>query len=273
MSNNPLKQYFRRPAIYIRLPSQGKYYDSSVVEIPVNEEIPVYPMTAIDEITSKTPDAVINGQAVVDILQSCIPNIKNAWKINIIDLDYLIVAIRIATNGEFAEINSKCSNCDNEMSFDVNLMSLLGDVQKTFSDFIDIGELKIVFKPLEYEELNKNSMKQYEVQKMMIMLQDYEDGEQKTELLKDALQSMNALITDVVVSTIKMIVTPETTVVDKEHIKEYLLNCDKQTSNLIKNHSANLKNSNQLKPIHIKCTNCGHEYDHNLIVNITDFFD
>lgn len=274
MSNNPLKQYFRRPAIYIRLPSQGKYYDQSVIEIPENGELPVYPMTAIDEITSKTPDAVLNGQAVVDILQSCIPSIKNGWKINIIDLDYLIVAIRVASSGELAEISTTCPNCENEMAFDVNLMSLLGNTGTgVFEDTINVGELKIVFKPLDYGELNKNSLQQYEVQKLMVMLRDYEDGDKKTELLKNALQSMNNLITDMVVSTIKMIQTPETVVVEKEFIKEYLLNCDKSTSNMIKNHSSNIKTANQLKPIPVKCTNCAHEYDHTLVLNITDFFD
>ena len=32
----------------------------------------------IDEITFKTPDALLNGQATVDVIQSCIPNIKDA---------------------------------------------------------------------------------------------------------------------------------------------------------------------------------------------------
>lgn len=274
MSNNPLKQYFRRPSIYIRLPSEGKYYDSSIVDIPENGEIPVYPMTAIDEITSKTPDAVMNGQAVADIIQSCIPNIKNAWKINIIDLDYLIVAIRVASSGEFTEISTKCPSCENEMNYDVNLMSLLGkNNSNSFSDTLNVGELRIVFEPLEYAEVNKNNLAQYDIQKLMIMMQDYEDGEAKTEMLKNALKSMSELITDIVVGTIKMIITPETQVTEKEYIKEFLLNCDKNTNNMIKEHSASIKSANQLKPIHVKCSNCAHEYDHTLVLNITDFFD
>jgi hypothetical protein len=50
---NPLKQYFRRPAIYLRLPSNGKFYSQGAIDLPDNKEIPVYPMTAIDEITTK----------------------------------------------------------------------------------------------------------------------------------------------------------------------------------------------------------------------------
>jgi len=71
MDNNPLKAYFRRPAIYLKLPSEGKYYPQGSVDIPVNGEVAVYPMTAVDEITTKTPDALFNGSAVVEIIKSC----------------------------------------------------------------------------------------------------------------------------------------------------------------------------------------------------------
>ena len=81
MADNPLKGYFRRPSIYIKLPSGGNYWPQGMLEMPENGELPVYPMTAIDEITYRTPDALFNGQALVDVIQSCIPAIKNAWAI------------------------------------------------------------------------------------------------------------------------------------------------------------------------------------------------
>jgi hypothetical protein len=75
MSNNPLTQYFRQPAVYVKLPSGGKYYSEGAIVMPANQELPVYPMTAIDEITYRTPDALFNGNAVVNVIKSCIPNI------------------------------------------------------------------------------------------------------------------------------------------------------------------------------------------------------
>jgi hypothetical protein len=62
-SNNPLQQYFRQPAIYVQLPSQGKFYPAGTLNPSTTGEYPVYPMTAIDEITYRTPDALFNGQA------------------------------------------------------------------------------------------------------------------------------------------------------------------------------------------------------------------
>ena len=68
-SNNPLQQYFRQPAIYLRLPSNGEFYPPGSIDMPVNKEIPIFPMTAIDEITYRTPDALFNGTAVVNVIQ------------------------------------------------------------------------------------------------------------------------------------------------------------------------------------------------------------
>lgn len=93
MNNNPLKQYFRRPAIYLKLPSEGKYYPIDAIDLPDNKELPVYPMTAIDEITSKTPDALYSGVAISEIIKSCVPNIKDPWSIPTIDLDAILIEI------------------------------------------------------------------------------------------------------------------------------------------------------------------------------------
>ena len=93
MSNNPLQQFFRQPAIYIKLPSNGKFYPEGALTMPENGEIPVYPMTAVDEITYRTPDALFNGTAVVNVIQSCVPAIKNAWFIPAMDIDTLLLLI------------------------------------------------------------------------------------------------------------------------------------------------------------------------------------
>jgi len=111
IQNNPLKQYFRRPAIYLKLPSGGKLYALGVVNIPESGELAVYPMTAIDEISSKTPDALYNGTAMADIIKSCIPDIKDPWSINSIDLDAILIAIRAAAGGDDMSISSECPSC------------------------------------------------------------------------------------------------------------------------------------------------------------------
>ena len=98
--SNPLQKYFRQPKLYISLPSKGAFYPIGALEMPENKEVPVYAMTAKDELVFKTPDALLNGQATVEVIKSCIPAIKDPWNIPSIDLDTILVAIRMATYGE-----------------------------------------------------------------------------------------------------------------------------------------------------------------------------
>ncbi|NDB58023.1 hypothetical protein EB001_06220, partial [bacterium] len=107
-SMNPLAKHFRQPSVYLKLPSGGKYWPEGTINLPANGEVPIMAMTTKDEITIRTPDALMNGQGVVDLIQSCCPNITNAWAMPTIDSDAILVAIRIATNGSNMDIDSKC---------------------------------------------------------------------------------------------------------------------------------------------------------------------
>ena len=53
-NTNPLEKYYRQPAIYIKLPSEGRYYDKNTFMPTETGEIPILPMTAKDELTFKT---------------------------------------------------------------------------------------------------------------------------------------------------------------------------------------------------------------------------
>ena len=86
-NTNPLNKYYRQPSIYITLPTKGRYYSADVYTPTQTGEIPVLPMTAKDEIAFKTPDAMLNGQATVDVIKSCCPNILNPWQLTNYDLD------------------------------------------------------------------------------------------------------------------------------------------------------------------------------------------
>jgi hypothetical protein len=275
MENNPLRQFFRRPSIYITLPSQGRFYSTDVLEPTENGELPIYPMSAVDEITSKTPDAVFSGQAVVDIIQSCVPNIKNAWKLNIVDVEAIIIAIRIASHGEKMEITSVCPACDNEANFDVDLINMMQTQRDVnYEETLQANELEIKFRPLTFKETNENNLRQYELQKFIAILnsnQEAPDDTKQTEI-SHAIKKLNDLLNEMVASSIQHIKSPEVTVTQKEFITDFLANCDRRTSQSVKDHSIKLKTQNDLKPLKLKCLNCNHEYEQELILNITNFF-
>jgi hypothetical protein len=274
IENNPLKQYFRRPSIYFKLPSDGKYYSSAVLNMPPNRELPVYPMTAIDEMTVRTPDALFNGVAVAELIKSCVPNILDPWSLTNVDIDAVLVAIRAASGNGKMSIRSKCPACSETTEYDVNLLPILGKMKDAdYSTPLKINELEIKFRPLVYTEINNNNLNQFEIQKILAELQNFEDNDKKQQMMSDAVKRLNELVTAIVSSTIEYIQTPEATVSDKSFIIDFMNNCDRHTNNLIKEYSIKLRESTEMPPLDVKCSNCQNEYSQQIVLNVSDFFD
>lgn len=124
MSQNPLARHFRQPKLFITLPSGGNYYPQGTLEPTENMQFPVFAMTAKDEIMFKTPDALLNGQSTVSVIQSCMPNIKNAWMVPSIDIDAILVAIRIATYGDKMDLEFKVPNTQEERAYEHTKLNL-----------------------------------------------------------------------------------------------------------------------------------------------------
>ena len=270
---NPLRQYFRRPGLYFKLPSGGKLYGAGVVDIPPNGELPVYPMTSNDELTLRVPDALFNGAAMVDLIRSCVPSIKDPWQINNIDFDSIIIAIRAASVGNTMDIDSVCPKCEHEGTYELNLVGLLGEQHEVdYGRPLKVRELNIQFRPLNYAQMNQNNMNQFQIQRTIIELDSYDNTSEKQKQMADSMNKMNDLVTDIIVSTIEFIKTPDTTVGDPAFIADFLKNCDKRTYDSIRDESIRLRESNELKPSKIKCSGCSHEYDQRVVLNATDFF-
>jgi hypothetical protein len=275
MSNNPLKQFFRRPALYLKLPSGGTGYTPDIVQVPENGELPVYPMTAIDEITSKTPDALFNGMAVVDIIKSCVPAIKDPWKITSVDLDSILVAIRAATNGNDMDIESICPECGEDSKYGLNLSTILAGFKPgDYSSTLKVGTLAIKFRPLTFFETNNSQTVQFEIQRIIGQLNDIEDEDKRLKASSEGLVKINEASMNLIATSIESISNgDDITVTERSFIVDYLKNCDRKTYDKIREHSMKLRETTETKPLHFTCINCKHEYDQPFTLNISDFFD
>jgi len=273
MNTNPLKQYFRRPEIYLKLPSGGNFYPAGSIDLPENKEIPIYPMTAIDEITSKTPDALFNGTAVVEIIKSCVPNIKDPWSIPSIDLDPILVAIRAASNGNLLEIESTCPSCTEQASYNINLVGLLSRVEVgNYDDPIIINELTFKFKPFTYQKVNNINMIQFEIEQSINKLEKIEDPAERQTESGITMQKLNNLSIELISESLEYINTPTAMVNEKEYILDFLQNCDRKTFEQLRVTAVKLRESSQLKPLDVKCLHCSHDYTQKLTLNVSDFF-
>jgi DNA-directed RNA polymerase subunit M/transcription elongation factor TFIIS len=274
ISNNPLRQYFRRPAIYIKLPSGGQGYPAGTLELSETGELPVYPMTAIDEITVKTPDALFSGSAVPDLIKSCIPGIKDPWSMSSVDLDAILIAIRIATDNGKLELESECPSCEESSKYEVNLMAMLTAIKSgDYATEMSLGDMQIKFKPLNYRQINEVNTIQFDIQRLFNNIADITDETERTTKTKEAIIRITEATMGALAKTIEYIRIPSAIVQEEAFILDFLRNCDKAMFEEIKNHNLQLKEANTIKPIAIKCINCGHDYTQPFTLNMTDFFE
>ena len=253
---NPLQKYFRQPKIYIKLPSNGRWYPNGSLEVTDNMEFPVYAMTARDELMFKTPDALLNGQSTVDVIQSCVPNIKNGWDIPTLDIDTLLVAIRIATYGEKLELTSKIPNTKLERKFDLDLRVVLDKFQNVaFDDTLTIDELTLTVRPQTYREFTKVATKTFEEQRIASVIQEDDmTEEQKLEIFNQAFQRLTSITVDMVMQGIVSIQTGEDVVTDKLHIQQFIQNADKKFYSSVVESMESQKKKFTLEPITVDGT-------------------
>jgi len=231
-------------------------------------------MTAIDEITSKTPDSLYNGTAVAEIIKSCVPNIIDPWKINSTDLDAILVGIRIATNGNEMDIETHCPSCDEDFKYGINLAVILNNfLPGDYSKPMVIGDLQIKFRPLNYRELTANAIRQFEIQRALVNINSLDDGPEKEKKSSDLFKTIALSTIELIANTIDSIVTNEIVVTEKAYILDYLQNTDKKIVDAIKEKSLSLRETTQMKPLEIDCNGCNHHYTQPFTLNVSDFFE
>jgi hypothetical protein len=274
-SVNPLRQFFRQPAIYLTLPTKGEFWHPDAISMPENKELPVLPMTAIDEITYRTPDALFNGQAVINVIQSCLPNVLNAWAAPAVDINAILVAIRIASYGHEMAFGTTCPACTHTEEYQLDLRNVLAQLDSPdFGKTIRHGDMEIFFRPITYKNQTDTNQTQFEEQRTIQQIpgSDLPD-EEKLARLNQALRKITELTVQALKHSIAGIRTPDTVVVDPGFIQEFLNNCDRKLFNTIRDHVIALRTASELKPLHLKCTECEHEYDQPLTLDQASFFE
>ena len=256
-NTNPLNKYFRQPAIYVSLPS-GSNYPPHVITPTQTGELGVMPMTAKDEIRFKTPDALMNGQGVVDVIQSCVPEIKDAWQIKSYDLDTILIAIRIATYGETMDIKFNVPKVNETVSHSINLPAILDQLKTTKVDAditLDDG-LKITVRPLTYNDMTSTSLQTFTQQKMYTAIQDSQlPDEDKAKRFNEAFKTLTELNASIILKNIaKVTMQDGTEITDPVHIKEFVENANAVLVKEIEDKLTKLRGQGAVKPLKIKAT-------------------
>lgn len=276
-SANPLMKHFRQPQLYLKLPSQGQFYPQGSIELPATKELPVYSMTAMDEIMWKTPDALLNGQATVDVIHSCVPNIKNAWMIPNVDMDAILIAIRRATYGNLMDFVTVCPHCKRKNEQQLNL-ELLSNRFKLidFDDTVKVENLEIFLRPQLFNQVNKANIEKFEQQRALAIINnDQLTEEEKIQKFNATFKRLVDLTVDQIADSVLAVRTEDSVLVEqREYISEFLKNCNKTIWNEIKTRLESITQQSPLMNIEIVCEHddCGKPYETPLIFEQSNFF-
>lgn len=256
-NTNPLSMFMRQPKIYIKLPSGGEFWPEGSLEMSENGEFPVYSMTAKDELLLKVPDALMNGQAIVDVIEHCMPNIKNAWHTPNLDLDMILIAIRLATYGEMMTTPVKF-NDNLELEYQLDLRILMDKLmnQVRWDPVISINDhLTIFVKPLTYKQISSAAIQTFETQKIMQAVNDEKTNEeQKIRLFKESFKKLTDATLGTISDSIFKIESVGGSTDDPAYIREFVDNVDKEIFNKVQKHLEMLRDTNAIKPMVVTVT-------------------
>jgi hypothetical protein len=188
-------------------------------------------MTARDELMLKVPDALLNGQGMVDVIQSCIPDIKDAWKMPATDVDATLIAIRIASYGHKMDFESTCPLCAESHTYALDLRGMLDSIKApNFDEMYNENGITIKFRPQAYYGMNRVNKTNFEVQKLGQALDSLEDGDER---VAESIKQMDRLVDlnfDVLAECTEFIVmddNPEEKIKNKQVRQAYIQNITK----------------------------------------------
>lgn len=260
MTLNPLNQYFRHPALQVSLPSGGKFYAENAINLSTTNQYPVLSMTRQDELVFMSDIGQATGTAVVSVIESCVPDIKNAWAMPAIDIDKLLTAIKIATHGPELSVAAQCPACQHKEKISVDLSEAIEQISVVdYSQSEQIGNLQVFFKPITYREITNINQNQFSETEIESLLQDV-DLELQAEKIDELLARVRLLSTQVLTKNIYSVKTPEAEVRNPEHIAEWLRNCDRTIYMQLQNSIVARRDPAELKPAAVTCSNCANQY-------------
>lgn len=272
MANNPLQQYFRQPKVFVSLPSQGAYNEPGVINgDPAN--LAVFGMTGMDEILLKTPDALLTGDSTVRVIQSCCPGITNAWAVSNLDIDVLLVAIRIATYGNIMSITHICTKCTTDNNYEIDVSNFLDHfTQCKFNHKVVIDDLTIRIRPLNYKQVTEFNLENFALQKRLFQVSDLAESEDKTQQIAEIYSDLGLLQNKVMIAGVEQVEIPGNVVTEHAYIKEWIENSDSRIFDAVRKQVQENNNTWQLPSTKIKCDTCETENDIAINLDQSSFF-
>lgn len=277
---NPLSKYTKVEVLYAKLVSNDVIkYPAGVLENNT-VECGICARSARDELMFNNPDALMNGEAVANVIENCVPNISNARKLYVPDVELLLIGIKLATKERHYHIEADCPECGHHGAFERDLQYLLDSAELLDEQpellLEDVGGLLLKFKPHTWDEYSLFGQKMFQEQKKARFLENMEDmsDEEKMEQFSIVFESMTKLSFEMIVANIDSIETVDGTIInEKEFIAEWLGEQPAFILRQIREKSDFINNIGVSHDMEVGCSNCGHEWTlQNLQFDPSNFF-
>lgn len=276
------------------LPSGGNYYTEGFLDkekLSTFNEIGVMPMTTMNELMLNNPEALLNGSAIEHLIKDCTDlGDINAKKLLKCDVDTLLIAIKIASNGEIQEYDITCPNreCGHETTYSRNLKTILAEVPTHEPDYhvtLDDG-LSVHIRPSSFEEALLIDAHAFEEQKKINVIKknlnkmsEADDRIEEEDEIK-FLGMLSEVFSDLTLNSIEMYARCITKIVtdtgeeesEPREILDWIQQLDSVGFERIKFKLTDINNLGVETDEKMKCPECAHEWTQPFEVNATDFF-
>jgi len=277
---NPLAQYYRKPGTYIGLPSKGRFYKNTPKMSDTNE-LAIYPMTAKDELILKNPDALLNGEALKQVIASVCPDIVDVNEIPAPDIDAILVAMRMASYGDDMELDV-AHNCAASEKRSQHITVGLGSILSTLREVPDdLGSVNlsngvvVALKPYTLAAQSKLLRIQFNTMRQMQAAESQEDMslEQKAEIANIGYSQLVTLSQEILAASIISVTLPDGVLVTNlAHITEWIKNLDRASNEKLDTEIKRFGEYGITRTLQVTCDYCQEVFKTDMLFDPTSFF-
>ena len=270
-----LQDFYRHKEIYIKLPTEGKWYTSQT-NLNDQNEIGIKPMSFKDEMLLNIPDSVYNGESLFEILKSILPDMENPYEILMPDVDVVLLASRINSNEGEMSVDATCTHCKTQEQYNIKIINILNQIKTINTIEIELDNGLIVsFKPNSLRSVTTNQIKITEMSSILSTFNKDDDKEKQHKLFSESLEKTAAANLVLIADTIEYVLLPSgDKITDLQAILDWISNSDSNTVKKLQNMSNQINQNGLNKNFKFECSNeqCGKEFTSPVEFNPTFFF-
>lgn len=273
---NPLQNYYRHKDIYVKLPTGGKWMKETP-NLTADGEIGVRAMTVRDELLLNIPDALYNGQAIYELIESICPDIGDASDMSLPDVDVIMLASRATSYEKTFPVEATCSHCDTAQMFEVDLQQVLGKVKSVWEQTeIEVDGLVVEMRPNTVSAIHASNIKVSETSRVLASMTDTEEvNEQLKQKYSENIQQIAAANIVLLADAIVKVTMPDgKQVTDTQHIIDWLTNSNRKVNDVLTKQRLRMNLNGIEKSFTFTCAEetCGKDFSAEIEFNPSFFF-